>query len=442
MGAPVEAINPEPRQKGGPTPADSPTKLPDDRASGGPSAGLEPVEEPGAQGSQTPPPTAPDLAIRELILARGRPVHAETSTPWLGETVAKLRRALSTYGLQSTVVGSRLTPNTALIRLQGSDRLTVKDIEQRRSQLLTTHGLTIVSAAARPGEVVLSVARPQREVVSLWDVWRAHLPETAIERANLSLLIGIKELDGNPLYLNLTESLSGGIEHAPHTLIAGTTGSGKSVLIQNLLLDLALKNDASVVRVTIIDPKMGVDYFPLEHLPHLIEAVVTTQERALEVLQNLIVEMERRYRLFGGPRVNKLASYNVQVTASERLPWIVIVHDEFADWMQTDDYRDHVTALVNRLSVKARAAGIHWMFAAQRPDVSVMPMQLRDNLGNRLILRVEGEGTSEFTLNERGAERLLGRGHIAVRLQEEEVQLAQVPWMSPEDAEVVIKSLR
>ncbi len=382
-----------------------------------------------------------ESTIRALILARGQPIQASTSDPWLSDTVSKLRRALSTYNLQSTIVGSRLTPNTALVRLQGSDRLTVKDIEQRRSQLLTTHGLAIVFTAARPGEVVISIARPQREVVSLWNVWFANPPEAPAVGANLSLLIGVKEIDGEPIYLNLTQPASGGIEHAPHTLIAGTTGSGKSVLIQNLLLDLSIKNDPGVVRVTIVDPKMGVDYFPLEHLPHLTEPVVTSQDRALQVLQGLVDEMERRYRLFGGPRVNKLSSYNDRVPPVDRLPWIIVVHDEFADWMQTEDYRDHVVAIVNRLSVKARAAGIHLIFAAQRPDVSVMPMQLRDNLGNRLILRVEGEGTSEFALGEKGAERLLGRGHIAIRLQGEETQLAQVPWMSPEDAEQVVASV-
>ena len=379
-------------------------------------------------------------SLHDLIAARGKPVQASANDPWLSEIVSKLRRALSTYNLQSTVVGSRLTPNTALVRLQGSDRLTVKDVEQKRSQLLTTHGLPVVFTAARPGEVVVSIARPEREVVSLWNVWFATPEEPLSARANLSLLIGLKEIDGEAAYLNLTAPRSGGIEHAPHTLIAGTTGSGKSVLIQNLLLDLAKKNDPATVRVTIIDPKMGVDYFPLEKLPHLTEPVVTAQDRALQVLQSLVDEMERRYRLFGGPRVNKLASYNEKVAPSERLPWIVLVHDEFADWMQTEDYRDHVVAIVNRLSVKARAAGIHLIFAAQRPDVSVMPMQLRDNLGNRLILRVEGEGTSEFALGEKGAERLLGRGHIAIRLQGEETQLAQVPWMSPEDAELVVGS--
>jgi len=407
-----------------------------------PGAGRTRSIEPRAEATSAPSKVTGDSPVERLIVARGRAGHGESDSPWLGETVAKLRRALATYGLQSTVIGNRLTPNTALIRLQGSDRLTVKDIEQRRSQLLTTHGLTIVSTAARPGEVVVSVARPQREVISLWDVWRAYSPQTSVDRATLSLLIGVKEIDGDPLYLNLTVPPSGGIEHAPHTLIAGTTGSGKSVLIQNLLLDLALKNDPGIVKVTIIDPKMGVDYFSLEQLPHLSEAVVTTQERALEVLNGLVFEMERRYRMFGGPRVNKLASFNERVPSTERLPWLVVVHDEFADWMQTEEYRDQVTALVNRLSVKARAAGIHLIFAAQRPDVSVMPMQLRDNLGNRLILRVEAEGTSEFTLNERGAERLLGRGHIACRLQGEEVQLAQVPWMSPEDAELLIRTFR
>jgi S-DNA-T family DNA segregation ATPase FtsK/SpoIIIE len=119
-----------------------------------------------------------------------------------------------------------------------------------------------------------------------------------------------------------------------------------------------------------------------------------------------------------------------------------VIHYEFADWMLTDEYKAAVTSTVGRLGVKARAAGIHLIFAAQRPEANVMPMQLRSQLGNRLILRVDSEGTSEIALGERGAERLLGRGHLIAKLEgENDLIYAQVPFASPEFIEEVVEHL-
>lgn len=116
-----------------------------------------------------------------------------------------------------------------------------------------------------------------------------------------------------------------------------------------------------------------------------------------------------------------------------------MIHDEFAEWMLTDDYRDNVANIVSRLGVKARAAGIFLFFAAQRPDARVMPMQLRSNLGNRLILRVDGEGTSEIALGEKGAEQLLGKGHMAAKLEgETDLIYAQVPFVSPAQIDALV----
>jgi S-DNA-T family DNA segregation ATPase FtsK/SpoIIIE len=378
-----------------------------------------------------------------LLEERGSAASPPEDSAWLAATVVKLRQALTSYNLQAKVVGSRLTPNAALVRLQGSDRLQVKDIDSRRSQLLTSHGLNVISVSARPLEIVVSIERPQREVVSLWNVWKSIGRSGPTGELNLRLLVGLREIDGEPLYLNLGEPGEGVPAHAPHTLVAGSTGSGKSVLIQNLLLDLAISNSPEQVHIYIIDPKMGVDYFALEALPHLIGGLVIDQTRALEVLEQLVAEMDRRYVLFRDRKVNKLAAYNSKIAPAERLPALFVVHDEFAEWMLTDTYRDAVASIVSRLSVKARAAGIHLLFAAQRPDNTVMPMQLRDNLGNRLVLRVEGEGTSEIALGARGAERLLGRGHVAARLPGEADQLlfGQVPFLSSDDAVTVVASI-
>jgi S-DNA-T family DNA segregation ATPase FtsK/SpoIIIE len=378
----------------------------------------------------------------ESLQQRARRVDMPSDNAWLDETVLRLRQALTSYQLQAQVIGKRLTPNAALIRLQGSDRLQLKDIESRRSLLMTSHGLTIINVGARPNEIVVSIGRPERETVRLWDVWAQQPPQRAVDEPDLCLLIGLRELDGEPFFLNLGEQRGSIPTHAPHTLVAGTTGSGKSVLIQNLLLDLAIRNTPERVHIYIIDPKQGVDYFALEGLPHLQGGLIVDQEQALTLLEKLVAEMDRRYVLFKHARVNKLAAYNAKVGPSQALPLIFVVHDEFAEWMLTESYRDSVTSLVSRLGVKARAAGIHLLFAAQRPDSNVMPMQLRDNLGNRLVLRVEGEGTSEIALGMKGAERLLGRGHVAARLSgEPEVTFGQVPFLADDDIAQVVVSL-
>src|SRR3954452_18879202 len=121
--------------------------------------------------------------------------------------------------------------------------------------------------------------------------------------------------------------------------------------------------------------------------------------------------MDRRYQLFRARGVRNLRACNVAVAPSERLPMLFLIHDEFAEWMLTEDYKDAVASNVQRLGVKARAAGIHLIFAAQRPDANVMQRQLRDNLGNRLILKVARVGPSEIALGQKGAEVLLGKNH-------------------------------
>jgi S-DNA-T family DNA segregation ATPase FtsK/SpoIIIE len=152
--------------------------------------------------------------------------------------------------------------------------------------------------------------------------------------------------------------------------------------------------------------------------------------------------MERRYDVFRQRGARDIRSYNEKVDAAEQLPWTFLVHDEFAEWMLSDDYKDAVTANVSRLGVKARAAGIHLIFAAQRPDANVMPMQLRDNLGNRLILKVASVGTSEIALGVKGAEQLLGLGHLAARLSgEPAIIFAQAPFLSDDDIDLAVDAI-
>lgn len=395
----------------------------------------EPPPEPNTEGEPIP---AAEQAPRLATLIENHAVQESSDSSaereWLDTTAQRLRTALLGYNLQAKILGTRLTPNAALVRFMGSDRLRLEDLEARQSALLTTHGLRLVEISPLPGEIVVAVARPRRQTVSLWQVWARRELNRNSAGLNTSFVLGLRELDGDILYLNLGSAFGGAQQHEPHTLVAGATGSGKSVLLQSLILDIAATNHSALAHLFLIDPKMGVDYSAIERLPHIQGGIIVDQDRAKDVMAGLVGEMERRYELFRRHGARDLRSFNVAVGPADRLPMLFLIHDEFAEWMLTDDYRAAVAANVQRLGVKARAAGVHLVFAAQRPDVNVMPIQLRDNLGNRLVLKVSSVGTSEIALGIKGAESLLGLGHLAARLSGEAgIVFAQAPFLSDED---------
>ena len=357
---------------------------------------------------------------------------------WLEKTVKKLQRALIGYNMVAEILGSRLTPNAALVRFKGSNDLTIHGVEKKRQELLTSHALEVISVIAEPGEIVIVVKRPQRTILLLQDLWKQRRLPTALPDSNASLLLGSREDNGELLYLNVEAEFSGYQLHAPHTLIAGETGSGKGILLQNLLLDICATNSPANARIRMIDPKSGVDFPWLTNMPHLDGGLVTQREDAIEVFEMLVEEMERRNQLLAQSRVKDLCNYNKQVTPDQRLPRIWLFHDELADWTMDKaykEYRDGVAANVTRLGMKARAAGINLVIVTQRPDKDALPMQLRANLANRLVLKVVDKGNSMLVLGEAGAEHLLGRGHLAAKLSGERqvVIHAQVPFADGEE---------
>jgi len=389
-----------------------------------------------APGDGIPPPDAPPAAgwaydIQGLLPGPTELQETDADKEWLKAVEFRLKNALQQFQLQSKLVSAKLTPNAALLKFAGSSTLTVDQVVKRRSELLTTHGLPVIGIQPEPGIVSISIERPTRKVVQLKDVWARWRPERI--QGNQDLLIALREDDGELLFL------SPGRLHAPHTLIAGSTGSGKSVLMQNIILSIAATNRPDQARIVLIDPKQGVDYFQFDGLPHLTAGIIDDQDAAIAELDHLVLEMDARYAKFKAARVPNLAVFNQRAALGAHLPTLWLIHDEFAEWMMVDEYKEQVAAAVGRLGVKARAAGIHLVFAAQRPDANVMPMQLRANLGNRLILRVDSEGTSEIALGERGAERLLGRGHLLAKLEGVgALTYAQVPFADPDFMEAVV----
>ncbi|HKZ03317.1 MAG TPA: FtsK/SpoIIIE domain-containing protein, partial [Pyrinomonadaceae bacterium] len=363
-----------------------------------------------------------------------RAADTEEEKEWLKQVENQTKGALQQFQLQSKLVSSILTPNAALLKFQGSSNLTVEQVAKRRSEFLTTHGLNLISIRAEPGLVCLSVARLHRRLLGIAEAWSQWSPECA--NGNQELLIGVQEDDGSPLLYSPRK-------HAPHALIAGSTGSGKSVLMQNIILSIACTNTPDQAKIILIDPKLGVDYFAFEGLHHLQQGLITDQDGAALALNELVQEMNRRYQVLKENRVNNIFDLLKKADATEKPPILWVIHDEFAEWMLTQEYSEAVESVVGRLGVKARAAGIFLIFAAQRPDVSVMPMQLRANLGNRLVLRVDGEGTSEIALGVKGAERLLGKGHLAAKLEgEPDIIYAQVPFVESEFIDRIVTSVK
>ncbi|TPM23828.1 FtsK/SpoIIIE domain-containing protein [Mesorhizobium sp. B2-3-6] len=412
-------------------PLDRPTELVTPRENG--EAERTSAHAQDSKGSEFSEGSKTSLSFQALLelWAQDRPSQ-ESDTLWLDDTAQRCRAALLRYGMSARLEQQVLTPNAALLRFRGSDDLTVAKVENKREELESTHGLELIGVRAEPGFVVVSIKRPHRMTLGLPEVWAGW--KTQPEGANAKLLIAVKEDDGTPLFLEP--------EPAPHTLVAGSTGSGKSILIQNIILGIAATNRPDQSRIILIDPKAGVDYFAFETLPHLDGPIIDREDVALTRLDELVVEMQRRYSLFKEARVSNITAYNK--ATSNPLPLLWLIHDEFADWMQLDTYRAGVEAVVNRLGIKARAAGIYLIFAAQRPDASVFPMQLRSNLGNRLILRVDSAGTSDLSLGVKGggAERLLGKGHLAAIIGGGTTPIyAQVPFIDTDRLEQLVAAL-
>jgi DNA segregation ATPase FtsK/SpoIIIE-like protein len=222
----------------------------------------------------------------------------------------------------------------------------------------------------------------------------------------------------------------------PHALIGGMTKSGKSVLLNLFIIDLITTNSPEELRLYLIDPKK-VEFSRYKNIPHL-EKIVTKQNEAIEVLKSLFDKMEERYTLFEKIGVNELKKYNQKV--GTKLPRIIVIFDEFADWMMDKEFKKEVENTIKSLAGKARAAGIHLIISTQRPDNSVVVPILRANLGAKFALRVDSEKNSNIILDESGAEKLLGYGHMIAKFAGEK-HYVQGAFIGDKEIDEILRKL-
>lgn len=210
------------------------------------------------------------------------------------------------------------------------------------------------------------------------------------------------DIEGNPVTIDLSSADS------PHLLVAGTTGSGKSVALDTILKGL-IRYDKDTLRLRLVDPK-GTELVDFEEDPHLDGVIGMDAAEAIEILEETVEEMAVRYKDMKAIRTRKLVEYNAKVDEADRKPWIVIVLDEYADLTSDPEEKKQIEALLKRLTQKARAAGIHVIAATQRPSADVISTTIRSNFPAQLALRVKTATDSRIILDETGAEALAGQG--------------------------------
>jgi S-DNA-T family DNA segregation ATPase FtsK/SpoIIIE len=343
------------------------------------------------------------------------------------ETLSRdVEQYLLDFGIQADVVAVHPGPVITRFELQLAAGIKVSKLTALAKDLARSLSVTSVRVVEIiPGKTVVGIELPNqnRAMVSLSDVLSADVYQQA--HSPLTLALGV-DIAGHPMVVDLAKM--------PHLLVAGTTGSGKSVGINAMILSLLFKATPDQVRLIMVDPKM-LELSVYDGIPHLLTPVVTDMKEAASALRWCVAEMERRYRLMSALGVRNLAGFNTMVLEAiargepltdplwkpidstdlkaphlQTLPYVVVIIDELADMMMVVGKK--VEQLIARIAQKARAAGIHLILATQRPSVDVLTGLIKSNIPTRISFQVSSKIDSRTILDQQGAEQLLGHGDM------------------------------
>jgi DNA segregation ATPase FtsK/SpoIIIE, S-DNA-T family len=339
-----------------------------------------------APGEYTPPP------FSILSLGHGDPEHDAEGTS------RRLTLALSDLGVEAHVVRAVVGPRVTRYELRlgsGVKVGKVRNLQQDIAYALAATEVRILAPIPGKSAVGVEVPNTRPAKVTLGDVFQAY-PDAN----DWTLPVGLgKDISGRAVFFDLSEM--------PHLLVAGTTGSGKSVMLNGLLTSLLLTTDPRQVKMVLIDPKR-VELSQFGRVPHLITPVVTDVKKAANALAWAVAEMERRYEVLEKIGVRSVEGYNDR--AETQMPYVVVVIDELADLMMQAGAK--VEDAIIRLAQKARAVGIHIVVATQRPSVDVITGMIKANVPSRIAFAVSSQVDSRVILDSPGAEALLGMGDM------------------------------
>lgn len=339
-----------------------------------------------------------------------------------------IKRTLESFGIMVEMGEINVGPKVTRFTLKPAEGVKLSRITALNQDLalaLAAHPIRI--EAPIPGKSLVGIEVPNKAaaVVRLGSL--INYPEFA-ESGQLSFAVG-RDVTGEPLFSNIAKM--------PHLLVAGSTGSGKSVTIHSIILSLLYKNSPKTLRMIMIDPKR-VELSVYSGIPHLIAPVVTQSKKSMGVFRWALNEMDRRYEIFERAGSRDLASYNKK-NAGESLPYIVIIVDELADLMST--YGKEVEGSIVRLAQMARATGIHLILSTQRPSVEVVTGLIKANIPARIALQVASQIDSRTILDMSGAEKLLGGGDMLVATGDKPKRI-QGAFVSEEEIQKVAQYIR
>ncbi len=350
-------------------------------------------------------PEIPYIAPRlELLHRADNSANDADKSMELREKGKLLVDTLASFGVSVRITGIRRGPTVTRYEIQPAAGVKIAKITSLADDIgLNLGGKSVRIEAPIPGKPAVGVEVPNntKDTVSLREILESD--EFQNSQSKLTFAVG-KDIDGHVIL--------GDIAKMPHMIIAGTTGSGKSVCTNSIIMSILFHASPDEVRLILVDPKV-VEFQPYDGIPHLLIPVVTQPQKAAGALNWAVLEMERRYMLCATYGVRDLKGYNAVAEKNpelKRLPQIVIIIDEFADLMMSSG--KEVEAAVIRIAQKARAAGIHLIIATQRPTVDVITGLIKSNVPSRIGMSVKSAVDSRTILDTTGAETLLGNGDL------------------------------
>lgn len=351
---------------------------------------------------------------------------------WVIEKKEIINDTLRAFGLAGEVVSFVKGPTFTRYEVLMDGGVNVRKVLNIQDTIQADLGVkTIRIQAPIPGKRTVGIEVPNDKSQT---VWFGDIISDDFVRDGKPLNVALgKDIDGNIITTDIAKW--------PHGLVAGSTGSGKSVCVNTILVSLLLKNKPDDLKLILVDPKM-VELITYNDLPHLITPVITDSKVASQALKWAVEEMERRYQTLASVRVRSIKEYNDYCknnVAAVKMPYIVIVIDEMADMMQVCS--SDVEESVQRLMQKARSCGIHLLMATQRPSVDVIKGSIKANIPARVAFRVNSQVDSQTILNEIGAESLLGRGDMIIKADELNERL-QGAFITNEEIDYVTDYIR
>ncbi len=335
------------------------------------------------------------------------PPASVSSRPTRDEILASssaLERKLRDFDVEGKVIQVHPGPVVTMYEFEPAPGVKINRVVALSDDLALSLKAQSVRVATLPGKAAIGIEVPNknRETVCLREIVSSELFQKSYSK--LTLALG-KDIFGNPVVADLLKM--------PHLLVAGATGSGKSVSINSMVMSILYKAAPREVKMLMIDPKL-LELSAYENIPHLISPVITGPKEAAEALRKMVFEMERRYRLLAEKGVRNIESFNRMVQVEEQIPYIVVFIDELADLMFAS--ANEVEDSIARLAQMARASGIHLILATQRPSVDVITGVIKANFPARISFQVTSRIDSRTIIDTQGAEQLLGKGDMLLML--------------------------